>query len=227
MITLENAIELAKPWAIKLFEERILPFIVNKGSDIYKKEKDVLKLKDNMSDYLAKTRAQCSIINSLAFPNILKKVNDIYVPLTLSTLDSREEHEYTVRRGDSFLTPFKNILIIDNAGMGKSTLIKKIVIDSIDYSEYIPIYIELRTLTNTPITEQINKLIGFNNLNDSSALKRIPFIYFFDGIDEIPFDIKNDLIKKIKTFSDDMSNSKFELPNSRNHYYLKHCNRNV
>ncbi|AGB81679.1 hypothetical protein D781_1370 [Serratia sp. FGI94] len=208
MITLENAIELAKPWAIKLFEERILPFIVNKGSDIYKKEKDVLKLKDNMSDYLAKTRAQCSIINSLAFPNILKKVNDIYVPLTLSTLDSREEHEYTVRRGDSFLTPFKNILIIDNAGMGKSTLIKKIVIDSIDYSEYIPIYIELRTLTNTPITEQINKLIGFNNLNDSSALKRIPFIYFFDGIDEIPFDIKNDLIKKIKTFSDDMEHSK-------------------
>ncbi|MBQ0627009.1 NACHT domain-containing protein, partial [Proteus mirabilis] len=46
-------------------------------------------------------------------------------------------------------------------------------------------------------------------VNDSdSILKKIPFIYFFDGVDEIPFDLKNDLIKKIKVFSDEMSNSK-------------------
>lgn len=153
MITIENAVELAKPWAIKIFEEKILPFIFNKGSEFYKKEKNVLKFKYQMSDYLAKTRAQCSIINSLAFPNILKKVNDIYVPLTLSTLDSREENEYIVHRGDHFLNQFKNILIIDNAGMGKSTLMKKIVIDAIDYSNEIPIYIELRTITNHSITK--------------------------------------------------------------------------
>lgn len=208
MITIENAVELAKPWAIKLFEEKILPFIFNKGSEFYKKEKNVLKLKYQMSDYLAKTRAQCSIINSLAFPNILKKVNDIYVPLTLSTLDSREENEYIVRRGDHFLNQFKNILIIDNAGMGKSTLMKKIVIDAIDYSNEIPIYIELRTLTNDSITEQVNKLIGLDNVNDNSILRKIPFMYFFDGVDEIPFDIKNDLIKRIKTFSDEMVNSR-------------------
>lgn len=33
-------------------------------------------------------------------------------------------------------------------------------------------------------------------------------MYFFDGVDEIPFDIKNDLIKRIKTFSDEMVNSR-------------------
>ncbi|MHC8682579.1 NACHT domain-containing protein [Proteus mirabilis] len=124
-------------------------------------------------------------------------------------LDSREEREHTIKRGDLFLSEFNNILIIDNAGMGKSTLMKKIVIDTIDHSEYIPIYIELRTLTNNPIEEQINKLLGFDDVNDSdSILKKIPFIYFFDGVDEIPFDLKNDLIKKIKVFSDEMSNSK-------------------
>ncbi|MEI7188069.1 hypothetical protein [Dickeya dianthicola] len=208
MITIENAIELAKPWAMKLFEEKILPFIFNKGSEFYKKEKNILKLKYQMSDYLAKTRAQCSIINSLAFPNILKKVSDIYVPLTLSTLDSREENEYIVQRGDHFLNQFKNTLIIDNAGMGKSTLMKKIVIDAIDYSNEIPIYIELRTLTDHSIAEQINKLIGLDNINDDSILKNIPFVYFFDGVDEIPFDIKNDLIRRIKTFSNEMVNSR-------------------
>lgn len=208
MITLENAVELARPWAVKLFEEKILPFIFNKGTELYKKEKNLIKLKYQMSDYLAKTRAQCSIINSLAFPNILKKVSDIYVPLTLSTLDSREENEYIVHRGDTFLNQFTKVLIIDNAGMGKSTLMKKIVMDTIDYAEQIPIYIELRTLTNNAIAEQINTLIGLDNIHDDSILKTIPFIYFFDGVDEIPFDIKNDLIKRIKTFSDEMVNSK-------------------
>jgi len=211
MITLESAVELAKPWAIKLFEEKILPFIIHKGSDVYKKEKDLVKLKCQMSDYLAKIRAQCSIINSLAFPNILKKVNDIYVPLTLSTLDSTDENEYFVKDGNSFIDQFKNILIIDNAGMGKSTLMKKIVIDTIDHSNLIPIYIELRTLTNNSITEQISKLLGIDTSNDDSVLKKLSFIYFFDGIDEIPFDMKNDIIKKIKSFSEEMVNSKIVI----------------
>lgn len=39
MITLENAVELARPWAVKLFEEKILPFILHKGADVYRKEK--------------------------------------------------------------------------------------------------------------------------------------------------------------------------------------------
>ncbi len=209
MITIENAVELFKPWAFKIFEEKVLPFVFCEGADVYNRKKNLYKLKGQMSDYLAKTRAQCSVINSLAFPNVLKKVNDIYIPLTLSMLDSREEREHTIKRGDLFLSEFNNILIIDNAGMGKSTLMKKIVIDTIDHSEYIPIYIELRTLTNNPIEEQINKLLGFDDVNDSdSILKKIPFIYFFDGVDEIPFDLKNDLIKKIKVFSDEMSNSK-------------------
>ncbi|HGM4765626.1 TPA: NACHT domain-containing NTPase [Serratia marcescens] len=208
MITLENAVELARPWAVKLFEEKILPFILHKGADVYRKEKNLIRLKYQMSDYLARTRAQCSIINSLAFPNILKKISDIYVPLTLSTLDSREENEYIVHRGDAFLSQFSKVLVIDNAGMGKSTLMKKIVMDTIDYSEKIPIYIELRTLTDNPIAEQINALIGLESTLDTSTLKKIPFIYFFDGVDEIPFDIKNDLIKRIKVFSDEMVNAK-------------------
>lgn len=208
MITIESAVEFFKPWATKIFEEKVLPLVFYKGADAYNKRRNLYKLKNQMSEYLAKTRAQCSMINSLAFPNVLKKVNDIYVPLTLSMLDSREQKEYIVNRGDFFLNKFNNILVIDNAGMGKSTLMKKIVIDTIDHSEYIPIYIELRALTNNPIEEQINKLLGFDDINDHTILNKLPFIYFFDGVDEIPFDLKNDLIKKIKTFSDDMPDSK-------------------
>ncbi|WP_036422476.1 hypothetical protein, partial [Morganella morganii] len=55
---------------------------------------------------------------------------------------------------------------------------------------------------------QINKLIGLDSIDSDDLLKKIPFIYFFDGVDEIPFDIKNDIIKKIKIFSDEMNDSK-------------------
>src|SRR5471030_2624146 len=191
MITLESAIELARPWATKLIEEKVFPFLFRKGYDFYQKEKNIIRLKYQMSDFLAKTRAQCSTINSLAFPNILKK-----------------ESEHLVQRGDVFLEELNNVLIIDNAGMGKSTLLKKIVIDIIDHSEYIPIYVELRTLTDQPITEQLNKLIGLDNVSSEGYLGDIPFIYFFDGVDEIPFDIKNDVIKRIKTFTDEVPYSK-------------------
>jgi len=208
MINFEDSIDVLRPWAAKLFEEKIFPYILNKGYDFYKKEKEFLKIKNKMSEYLARTRAQCSLINSIAFPNVLKKVSDIYVPLTLSTIDSRDTMEYIVRRGDFLLNEYKRILIIDNAGMGKSTLMKKIVVDTIDYSADIPIYIELRTLNNTPISDQVKSLIGLENFEGLDVLKRIPFVYFFDGIDEIPFDIKNDMIKRIKVFSQEMINSK-------------------
>ncbi|HCR4098545.1 TPA: hypothetical protein OOF48_003766, partial [Providencia rettgeri] len=96
MITIESAVEFFKPWATKIFEEKVLPLVFYKGADAYNKRRNLYKLKNQMSEYLAKTRAQCSMINSLAFPNVLKKVNDIYVPLTLSMLDSREQKEYIV-----------------------------------------------------------------------------------------------------------------------------------
>lgn len=63
-------------------------------------------------------------------------------------------------------------------------------------------------MTDQPITEQLNKLIGLDNVSSEGYLGNIPFIYFFDGVDEIPFDIKNDVIKRIKTFTDEVPYSK-------------------
>ncbi len=86
---------------------------------------------------------------------------------------------------------------------------KKIVIDTIDHSEYIPIYIELRTLTDSPIIEQINKLIGFDNVNDNYSLKKDTlYLFFLMELMKYLLILKNDLIKRIKSFSDEMVDSK-------------------
>ncbi|UUR72547.1 hypothetical protein [Enterobacter asburiae] len=73
MISIDNIISLAKPWAVKIIEEKFIPFVYKKGYSFYLKERDLVNIKLLMSEYLAKIKGQCSTINSLAFPNILKK----------------------------------------------------------------------------------------------------------------------------------------------------------
>ncbi len=45
MITIENAVELFKPWAFKIFEEKVLPFVFCKGADVYNRKKIYINLK--------------------------------------------------------------------------------------------------------------------------------------------------------------------------------------
>jgi len=207
MISIESLIFLAKPWASKFIEEKFIPFIYRAGYSYYLKEKQLNKVKHLMSDYLAKTKAQCSTINSLAFPNVLKKINDIYEPLTLCSLDSGDYLNEKILSGDVLLKKYKHLLIIDNAGMGKSTLLKKIVIDTIENTEFIPVYIELRALENEPIDTQIKSMFGLEIIESNDLLKKFPFAFFFDGIDEVQSDKKSAIIKRIKKFSEEFSSS--------------------
>lgn len=208
MVLIDSLIELAKPWAKKIVEEKFLPYLQEIGYEYYLKGRQLNKLKSSMSDYLIKVKSQCSVINSLAFPNVLKKIKDIYEPLFLSSLDSRDENSIRISNGNDFITMITHALIIDNAGMGKSTLMKKIVIDTIDKTELIPIYIELRSLSDSPITNQIKELLGIELTESDDLIRNFPFAYFFDGVDEIPFDQKNNVLKRIRDFSDDFPSSK-------------------
>ncbi|WP_237731436.1 NACHT domain-containing protein [Lelliottia amnigena] len=85
--------------------------------------------------------------------------------------------------------------------------LKKIVIDTIEHSQYIPIYIELRSLEDKPIDEHIKLMFGIEAIESNDLLKQFPFAFFFDGVDEIQFDRKISIIKRIKKFSEDFVNS--------------------
>lgn len=221
MTSIESIILLAKPWAIKIIEEKFLPYLYNKGYQYYEKSIKAHRVRSTMSDYLSKTKAQCSTINSLAFPNVLKKINDIYEPLVLASMDSREERTYKITHGELFLKNHTHVLIIDNAGMGKSTLIKKIVIDTIERTDLIPVYIELRSLSDTPIIEQVKSLLGLSPDDPDDLIEEFPFAYFFDGVDEIPFDQKNAIIKRIRFFSENFNNSKVIISSRPDHSLLE------
>ena len=98
------------------------------------------------SDYLNRTYEEQNNINVIALGLQQIKVKQIYVPLTIYSQEKREEiciDEYK----EDFSERYKKVVVVDNAGMGKSTLMKTMFISAIEKNKGIPVFIELRNLT--------------------------------------------------------------------------------
>src|SRR5690606_15395726 len=109
-----------------------------------------------------------AILNTIAFKKRKVLLNEVYIPLTLCCEDSSEKIIVDGYNVDIFKNSSK-ILITDTAGMGKSTLSRKILLSIIEKNVGIPILIELRRLTKDkdvvdeiieqlkPINEELDK----------------------------------------------------------------------
>lgn len=115
------------------------------------------------------------------------------------------------------LDDLDNIMIIDNAGMGKSTLSRYISILSISSKKYIPIIIELRKIKRDhSIWEELfSQLDMFDRHLEISKIKEQlrhgGFIVIFDGFDEVTDENKPYVITWIKEFVSKASENKYIL----------------
>lgn len=146
----------------------------------------------NFKDYLNRMYNDSKYINSLIFSKIPKEIEELYVPLKLNTEIQEESiNIFYPKEIKEFIDTYKNILIVDTAGMGKSTLLKWMFKKSIELNNGIPIIIELRKLNKEhTILDEINKGInGFSNNIDNGFLEKLiekgNFIFYLDGFDEI------------------------------------------
>ncbi|MFT3823684.1 MAG: NACHT domain-containing protein [Chitinophagaceae bacterium] len=177
--------------------------------------KNYVPTEEHFSEYFFRTYKRLSIVNTLVFNNSQRVLKEIYLPLTLSI-----ESEYTYKM-DSFptdlLSKYEKVLITDNAGMGKSTIVKKMFIDVIDEQKGIPIFIELRRLSKerkivNEILEQLSSSSKeFDKNLFSELLSQGEFIFFFDGYDEIPLSGKGSVTADIQTFILNAPNNRFIL----------------
>ena len=160
-----------------------------------------------------------SIINTLAFKERVKKLKDIYIPLTIYPVDNEKEKKLAKVEGypKELLDKYGRILITDTAGMGKSTLMKRMFLDVIDGQFGIPIFIELRRLneSNDILNEVAIQLGGLNDSFDKEILETLfvdgEFIFFFDGYDEISSSNKAFVTKNIQDFVAKAPNNKYIL----------------
>ncbi|NVJ61574.1 MAG: NACHT domain-containing protein [Gammaproteobacteria bacterium] len=215
-ITLQTAIKGCIPIAKNLFQKLIQPILSTKLSKYLEKKRELKSFEINSVKYLSWAAGYCSTINTIAFPNTPKKLEDLYLPLTIT--DENRENIVVNDRADIFQTSSK-ILVIDTAGMGKSTLAKKVLLNIIAEGNCIPVFIELRQLKNKNISEQIFKKLGVSPSIPVTFINELPLAFIFDGLDEISYQHKPQIIQEIREFIDKLDNPKI-LITSRQESYL-------
>lgn len=161
---------------------------------------------NKFEEYLYRTYSNCSNLNILVFPNQQIQIKDIYQPLTLNS--SKDQKRYKVISFEKpFIEEYKRILISDNAGMGKSTLLKWISISLIEQSISLPILIELKRInrSNTILDEIFNQIDPIDKSFDKDLilkfLKLGSFTVLFDGFDEVEYDERQTVIQDIKSLT--------------------------
>lgn len=216
LFTLEQAIKISKPIAKKFFKEKLKPLIEKKIGNYLKTKQLNQQFEKGTVDYLTNLLGRCSIMNTIAFQNMPKKFNDLYLPLTVinQSMDS-----LLIDDESDIFEQHNHILINDTAGMGKSTLAKRVILNEIFKGDSIPVFIELRQLKNEPVDKQVGELFNINLEKPSEFLHNLPLIFIFDGIDEVPDDIKSSVIKYLTKFVDDFKDHKI-LITSRKEAFL-------
>lgn len=175
---------------------------------------------EHFEEYLYRTYKKYSIINTLVFKNEQRLLKDLYIPLTIykETLNNKNEEKTKISGyPNELLKKYNRILITDTAGMGKSTLAKRIYLDIIEKGYGIPIYIEMRRLNElhsilNEIKEQID---SFNKEFDLKLLYRFiqtgEFIFILDGYDETSLKDRSCVTNQIQDFISKANKNKFIL----------------
>lgn len=175
----------------KIFDERGLSRSVGaKKADYH----------EALLNYLDKEYNRVSKITSFAFVG-KRELLDMYVPVTLfdRTNDIKIPMENIIRFEE---IKQDKILVVDSAGMGKSTMSKFIFVASMRSEKYIPILLEIRKYEGDIEFEKhvFNSIFGELEYNEDiikKLLNRKDVILIIDGLDEIKLDQKVSAVSKI------------------------------
>ncbi len=159
---------------------------------------------DKFAEYLTRAADNRAYINTIVFDNQEKRLEELYIPLTIEGPNNA-----SYKLTGSSISPVKHIkrlLLVDTAGMGKSTLLKWMFLESVKSNIGIPVFIELRKLTkeNGILNEITREIDSLDEKLDQDFLfeliKRGDFIFFFDGLDEISPNNKDIVLEELLYF---------------------------
>jgi hypothetical protein len=144
---------------------------------------------------------------SQLFRNKGYKIDQLYVPLTLSDSDG---NFFLIDRFPMNLFKSHNRIIInDSAGMGKSTVLKMLFRYSVDEGKLIPFYVDLKSLVKDGKVINVQEYIleTFPTLINQPSrkfllelLQETPFLFLFDGADEVPDVYKSEVFNAVLSF---------------------------
>ncbi|EPN9193542.1 hypothetical protein PI91_05235 [Enterobacter sp. FB] len=217
-VSLDLLVSASIPWAKDVIKNKILPIIESSVRDYVRDTRASRFLNQSLERFLSNVKGQCSLVNTLAFQNTPVELLDIYEPMSIYHDNEKKPYTCLIKSNADLVDQFNHILITDSAGMGKSTIIKRIALDCISNKEYIPIYIELRRAKDYDFSLQVKHQLGLGEDVSDSCLKKLPFIYLFDGIDEIPQEIKSKTVNLLSIFANDFPDSKIIITSRHDNF---------
>lgn len=166
--------------------------------------------------YLSRTKEKYGKIKTLIYKRIKEELYSFYVHVKLKYGDKEVDSSDI----NNLMELTNKMIITGTGGIGKSTLMHHLFLNTIDKTECIPVLIELRSINVMNDEISIRKSIyealtnyGFN-LEDEYfeySLNEGGYIFFFDGYDEMNKSIVDKATKDIQNFAD-------KYP--RNHYIV-------
>lgn len=213
--------ELTKVGVVALTEKSVETFVETKIKPIFenwgKEESRYIELEECLSEYLLRCYAKNNIMTTIVFGRLQKTLEDLYIPLTLEEYRNKDVKWVIDKNCYNILNNYSRILIVDMAGMGKSTIVKYFACQGVNLDKCIPIVIELRRLEkNQSILEYIQMQINSLDKNVRieeivDILKKGDFVIFFDGYDEIADENKSGVLDAIQEFTSKATNTKIVI----------------
>lgn len=199
--------------------------------------KEYKEFQECLQEYLQISYRKAMIMNTIVFKDLRtpKTLCDLYIPLTLQSgnnhsgimpnqnneyanIDEEKPKKYIINDNYKLcIDKYDKILIMDTAGMGKSTLVKYLAAQEINNNRRIPIIIELRKLRgDISILEYVcsqfkllDKIIAEDDL--IKMMKAGNFIIFFDGYDEINEDYRGKVLDDLQDFITKAGDNKYVI----------------
>lgn len=164
-------------------------------------------------EYLEKIQNKYSNIKTLLYRNSPQNLYSFFEPMNL-------EYDGTIihtKDTENIIRVNKKVFITGTGGIGKSMMMKHILLDTIKNENYIPIFIELKELNqkpNEPILNYIYESISqikFNLTLEQFEYTLIHgrYLFLFDGLDELDPKLSTTIESNIKLFSDKYDNNNF------------------
>lgn len=203
---------------LPIIKDLVLPKIQSVISKYQVKTTTLDSLEGNFDQYLSQRYQKFIIIDTLVFPNKQTLLDTLYQPLTVSCQDGNRNSRVEVKIDGypiKLIPEYCRVIIEDTAGMGKSTITKKLFKSIIMEKAGIPVLIELSQINskNTILKEIQQQLspIG-KKVTQDLILKLInegDFIFLFDGFDEIALDDREFVIRELHKFIEKAADNYF------------------
>ena len=178
-----------------------------------RKALDELTLFGGFAKYLERAYGRHSELTTLALQGKPRLLSDLYIPLTLvrsAQVTNTTEKICVNCYPDALLPQLQRVLLTDDAGMGKSTLVKFLFLKCIESNAGLPILIELRRLRDGKgisdvLADELCEVcpeIERETMTDvvRELLEAGEFVFLLDGYDEVPFDERERVALHLREF---------------------------